>query len=44
MYDVTTPSNPEYLNSVEPLGCDPVVADTSYAYVTIAEEPIVLPI
>lgn len=36
MYDVTTPSNPEYLNSVEHFrSCDPVVADTSYAYVTL---------
>lgn len=36
MYDVENPSNPEYLNSVEHFrSCDPVVADESYAYVTL---------
>jgi len=36
MYDVSTPSNPEYINSIEHFrSCDPVVADASYAYVTL---------
>ena len=36
MYDVTSPSNPNYLNSIEHFrSCDPVVADENYAYVTL---------
>lgn len=36
MYDVATASNPEYLNSIEHFrSCDPVVADSAYAYVTL---------
>ena len=36
MYDVETPSNPEYLNSIQHFrSCDPVVADEEYAYVTL---------
>ena len=36
MYDVTRPSNPNYLNSIEHFrSCDPVVADENYAYVTL---------
>jgi len=36
MYDVSSPSNPNYLNSIEHFrSCDPVVADENYAYVTL---------
>jgi hypothetical protein len=36
MYDVTSPANPEYLNSIDHFrSCDPVVADEAYAYVTL---------
>jgi hypothetical protein len=36
MYDVASPSNPNYLNSIEHFrSCDPVVADENYAYVTL---------
>ena len=36
MYDVTSPDNPNYLNSIEHFrSCDPVVADENYAYVTL---------
>lgn len=36
MYDIETPSNPEYLNSIQHFrSCDPVVADDEYAYVTL---------
>lgn len=36
MYDVASPGNPEYLNSIDHFrSCDPVVADASYAYVTL---------
>lgn len=36
MYDVANPANPEYLNSIDHFrSCDPVVADESYAYVTL---------
>lgn len=36
MYDVTSPGNPNYLNSIEHFrSCDPVVADENYAYVTL---------
>lgn len=36
MYDVATPSNPEYINSIDHFrSCDPVVADDNYAYVTL---------
>lgn len=36
LYDVATPSNPTYISSLEHFrSCDPVVADTSYAYVTL---------
>jgi len=36
MYDVSSPSNPTYLNSIEHFrSCDPVVADENYAYVTL---------
>ena len=36
MYNVSSPSNPEYINSINHFrSCDPVVADKSYAYVTL---------
>ena len=36
MYDVSSPSNPDYINSINHFrSCDPVVADTDYAYVTL---------
>ena len=36
MYDVASPSNPNYLSSIEHFrSCDPVVADENYAYVTL---------
>ncbi len=36
MYDVASPDNPNYLNSIEHFrSCDPVVADEQYAYVTL---------
>ena len=36
MYDVASPSNPDYINSINHFrSCDPVVADTDYAYVTL---------
>jgi len=36
MYDVASPANPNYLNSIEHFrSCDPVVADENYAYVTL---------
>ena len=36
MYDVSTPGNPDYLNSINHFrSCDPVVADAEYAYVTL---------
>ena len=36
MYDVTRPGNPNYLNSIQHFrSCDPVVADESFAYVTL---------
>jgi len=36
MYDVSRPDNPNYINSIEHFrSCDPVVADLSYAYVTL---------
>ncbi|MEN8768796.1 MAG: hypothetical protein ABF269_04740 [Candidatus Arcticimaribacter sp.] len=36
MYDVASPDNPNYLNSIQHFrSCDPVVADENYAYVTL---------
>ena len=36
MYDVASPSNPDYINSINHFrSCDPVVADADYAYVTL---------
>ncbi len=36
MYDVASPGNPNYLNSIQHFrSCDPVVADENYAYVTL---------
>lgn len=36
MYDVTDASNPFYINSIDHFrSCDPVVADTTHAYVTL---------
>ena len=36
MYDVSSPGNPDYINSIEHFrSCDPVVADLNYAYVTL---------
>ena len=36
MYDVSSPSNPDYINSINHFrSCDPVVADADYAYVTL---------
>ncbi|MGB1449178.1 MAG: LVIVD repeat-containing protein [Flavobacteriaceae bacterium] len=36
MYDISSPSNPDYLNSINHFrSCDPVVADEEYAYVTL---------
>ena len=36
MYDVASPSNPDYINSINHFrSCDPVVADAGYAYVTL---------
>lgn len=36
MYDVSSPDNPDYINSIEHFrSCDPVVADSNYAYVTL---------
>lgn len=36
MYDVADPANPSYINSIEHFrSCDPVVADTTHAYVTL---------
>ena len=36
LYDVTSPTNPEFISSVDHFrSCDPVVADEDYAYVTL---------
>jgi len=36
MYDVSDPQNPSFINKIEHFrSCDPVVADASYAYVTL---------
>ncbi|MDG1023194.1 MAG: hypothetical protein P8O72_04040 [Flavobacteriaceae bacterium] len=36
LYDVSRPTNPEFINSVDHFrSCDPVVADEKYAYVTL---------
>ena len=36
MYDVSSPDNPDYINSIDHFrSCDPVVADSNYAYVTL---------
>ena len=36
MYDVSSPDNPGYINSIDHFrSCDPVVADSNYAYVTL---------
>ena len=36
LYDVSDAADPEYINRIEHMrSCDPVVADTNYAYVTL---------
>ena len=36
MYDVSSPDNPGFINSIDHFrSCDPVVADSNYAYVTL---------